>query len=152
MVTYSLSLVLKGITSISSTFNPYLMYFFSSLAEVIGYISCYLNDRFSRKKVMIGFLGTASLVCKDNFLLNITRNDRILINYMFLVCKGMFSSSRHTERQYFRFNMGLCVYYCFRFVRQSSSVGGIQQRIRIDIKILSNECSLNACSNSFEYF
>jgi len=39
------------------------MYFFSSLAETIGYASCHLNDAFSRKKVLIGFLGSASLMC-----------------------------------------------------------------------------------------
>ncbi len=39
------------------------MYFFSSLAEIIGYASCHLNDYFSRKNVLIGFLGSASLMC-----------------------------------------------------------------------------------------
>lgn len=39
------------------------MYFFSSLAEIVGYVSCHLNDKFSRKKVLIGFLGSGGLMC-----------------------------------------------------------------------------------------
>jgi hypothetical protein len=39
------------------------MYFCSSVAEIVGYASCHLNDFFSRKKVFIGFLGSASLMC-----------------------------------------------------------------------------------------
>lgn len=39
------------------------MYFLSSVAEIFGYICCHLNDKFSRKKVLIGFLGSASLMC-----------------------------------------------------------------------------------------
>jgi MFS family permease len=62
------------------------MYFFSSLAEVVGYISCHLNDKFSRKKVMIGFLGTAGLVClavavipKDNASGGVTWDSALII-------------------------------------------------------------------------
>ena len=60
MIYYGVGL---GITSISSNFDPYLMYFLSSVAEIFGYICCHLNDKFSRKKVLIGFLGSASLMC-----------------------------------------------------------------------------------------
>jgi len=60
MIYYGVSL---GITSISSDFDPYVMYFLSSIAEIVGYAACHLNDKFSRKKVLIGFLGSASLMC-----------------------------------------------------------------------------------------
>lgn len=59
----SIFVSLKGVTSISSNLDPYLMYLLSSIAEVIGYISCHLNDKFSRKRVMIFFLGTAGIMC-----------------------------------------------------------------------------------------
>jgi MFS family permease len=59
----SIFVLLKGVTSISSNLDPYLMYLLSSIAEVIGYISCHLNDKFSRKRVMIFFLGTAGIMC-----------------------------------------------------------------------------------------
>lgn len=39
------------------------MCFLSSTSETIGYICCYLNDRFSRKKVLISFLASASIMC-----------------------------------------------------------------------------------------
>ena len=52
-----------GITTIGGNFNPYIMYFVSCIAELIGYSICFLNDKFSRKKVMIAFLMMAALVC-----------------------------------------------------------------------------------------
>ena len=58
MIYYGLTL---GITLMSSSCDPYLMFFLSSVAEIVGYAMCHLDDRFSRKHVLIGFLGTASL-------------------------------------------------------------------------------------------
>ena len=52
-----------GITSVSESWSPYLMFLVSSIAEIIGYAICHLNDRFSRKKVLVGFLASASVVC-----------------------------------------------------------------------------------------
>ena len=75
MIYYGVSL---GITSISSDFDPYLMYFFSSIAEIVGYASCHLNDRFSRKKVLIGFLGSASAMCLVVALIPIDSNNKSL--------------------------------------------------------------------------
>ena len=36
--------------------DPYLMYFLSAIAEMIGYILCYVNDVFGRKRTTLGFL------------------------------------------------------------------------------------------------
>lgn len=43
--------------------NPYLMYLLSSIAEVVGYILCHLNDRFGRKQMMIIFMIISSIMC-----------------------------------------------------------------------------------------
>lgn len=53
----------KGITNLDKGIDPYLMFLLGSVAEVIGYSLCHLNDRFGRKKMMIIFLVTSSLVC-----------------------------------------------------------------------------------------
>jgi MFS family permease len=55
---YGISL---GVTSVGLT-NPYLMYFLSSIAELIGYIFCYVNDLFGRKKTISGFFLVTTLV------------------------------------------------------------------------------------------
>lgn len=39
------------------------MYLLSSVAEIVGYACCHLNDIFGRKRTMIGFLMMASAVC-----------------------------------------------------------------------------------------
>ena len=39
------------------------MYTLSCLAELIGYSSCFLNDKFSRKKCLIFFISSAGIVC-----------------------------------------------------------------------------------------
>ena len=52
-----------GITSVSESWSPYLMFLISSIAEAIGYASCHLNDRFSRKKVLILFFASTSVIC-----------------------------------------------------------------------------------------
>lgn len=39
------------------------MYLLSSLAEVVGYTLCHLNDKFGRKKMMIIFLTLSAAVC-----------------------------------------------------------------------------------------
>lgn len=39
------------------------MYLLGSIAELLGYLLCHLNDKFGRKRVMIGFLLSASLIC-----------------------------------------------------------------------------------------
>lgn len=55
---YGISL---GVTSVELV-NPYLMYFLSSIAEFIGYIFCYLNDILGRKKTLILFFLTTTLI------------------------------------------------------------------------------------------
>lgn len=39
------------------------MYFLSSVSETLGYLCCYLNDKFSRKKVLIFFFALSSCFC-----------------------------------------------------------------------------------------
>ena len=53
----------SGITSLGDSFNPYTMFMLSCIGEFIGYSICFLNDRFSRKKVMIVFLMSATMFC-----------------------------------------------------------------------------------------
>lgn len=53
----------KGITNLDQDINPYLTYLISSIAEVIGYASCHLNDIFGRKRMFILYLMSASVVC-----------------------------------------------------------------------------------------
>jgi MFS family permease len=52
-----------GITGLDDQVNSYLMYLLSCLAEAIGYLSCHLNDKFGRKKMLMFFLVSASVVC-----------------------------------------------------------------------------------------
>jgi MFS family permease len=58
----SISIFYKGITNISNL-DPYVSYSLSSLAEIFGYSLCFLNDKFGRKRMLIIFLTTSSLVC-----------------------------------------------------------------------------------------
>jgi MFS family permease len=53
----------KGITDIDADLNPYLMYLLGSIAELVGYAFCHLNDVVGRKKVLILFLTTTGVVC-----------------------------------------------------------------------------------------
>lgn len=55
---YGISL---GVTSVESG-SPYLMYLLSSIAEIVGYVFCYLNDVFGRKKTIIGFFFTTTFM------------------------------------------------------------------------------------------
>ena len=43
--------------------NPYLMFILSSVAEILGYFACHMNDKFGRKRMFIIFLALASIVC-----------------------------------------------------------------------------------------
>jgi MFS family permease len=58
LIYYGISL---GVTSIDNV-NPYLMYFLSSIAEIIGYIVCYINDVIGRKKTISLFLFITTLM------------------------------------------------------------------------------------------
>jgi hypothetical protein len=55
---YGISL---GVTSVDLV-NPYLMYFLSCIAELVGYLFCYLNDILGRKKTLIGFFFTTTIM------------------------------------------------------------------------------------------
>lgn len=65
-VWFSLSLIYYGvglgITSVGQV-NPYLIFFFSSVAEMIGYMLCHLNDKFGQKRMFVIFLATAGISC-----------------------------------------------------------------------------------------
>jgi len=56
---YGISL---GVTSVEKV-NPYLMYLFSSIAEIIGYLLCLINDKIGRKWSIFLFLSTAGVFC-----------------------------------------------------------------------------------------
>jgi OCT family organic cation transporter-like MFS transporter 15 len=56
---YGISL---GVTSVEKV-NPYLMYLFSSIAEIIGYLLCLINDKIGRKWSIFLFLSSAGVFC-----------------------------------------------------------------------------------------
>lgn len=39
------------------------MFMLGSLAELLGYMLCHLNDRFGRRRMMMTFVGSSSVVC-----------------------------------------------------------------------------------------
>lgn len=49
------------------------MCFLSSVSESIGDMCCYINDKYSRKKVLIGFLAAASVMCLSVVLIPLDR-------------------------------------------------------------------------------
>lgn len=51
-----------GITGIN-VINPYLMFFYSCIAEAVGVVICHVNDIFGRKKTFSGFLIISSIMC-----------------------------------------------------------------------------------------
>ena len=51
------------------------MCFLSSASELVGYLCCYINDRFSRKKVLIAFLASASIMCLTVVLIPLNNNN-----------------------------------------------------------------------------
>ncbi len=52
-----------------------MMCFLSSASELVGYLCCYINDRFSRKKVLIAFLASASIMCLTVVLIPLNNNN-----------------------------------------------------------------------------
>lgn len=52
-----------GITSISLNFNPYMMFMFSAISEIIGYSLSLLFTNHSSKRKLVIYLGLASLSC-----------------------------------------------------------------------------------------
>ncbi len=44
-------------------FNPYWIFFISSIAEIVGYASCKLNDVYGRKKMFMVFLTLIGVSC-----------------------------------------------------------------------------------------
>ena len=55
---YGISL---GVTEVDGV-DPYLMYFLSTLAELVGYICCYINDIIGRKRTLSVFFIITALV------------------------------------------------------------------------------------------
>jgi len=55
---------ITGITSLSKGLNPYLMYFLSAAAEIIGYSACLLSSKQIRRQflVLLVLSGTACLL------------------------------------------------------------------------------------------
>ncbi|CAF1009648.1 unnamed protein product [Brachionus calyciflorus] len=70
---YGISL---GVTSVDLV-DPYLMYLLSAFAEFIGYVICYINDIFGRKKTMFSFFLITTLMYSGIALIseNIGEND-----------------------------------------------------------------------------
>lgn len=62
MIYFGVSL---GITSLGDNFNPYVMYVLSCAGEFVGYSVCFLNDRYSRKKMIIIFILSAVFFCSS---------------------------------------------------------------------------------------
>jgi OCT family organic cation transporter-like MFS transporter 4/5 len=58
--------------------NPYLMFILSSIAEIVGYTACHMNDRFGRKKMFIVFLALSSMVCLAVAIVPIKETSRSL--------------------------------------------------------------------------
>ena len=56
---YGISLGITGVDSV----NPYVLYVFQSIAELIGYWICLLNDKFGRRRTNIFYLLIAAIVC-----------------------------------------------------------------------------------------
>jgi MFS family permease len=52
-----------GITDLDTHFNPYWIFFISSIAEIVGYVSCKLNDIYGRKKMFMVFLTLIGVSC-----------------------------------------------------------------------------------------
>ena len=44
-------------------FNPYWIFFISSIAEIVGYASCKLNDVYGRKRMFMVFLTLIGVSC-----------------------------------------------------------------------------------------
>ena len=55
---YGISL---GVTNVDLV-DPYLMYFLSAFAELLGYVSCYLNDFTGRKNTLTGYFVITGVV------------------------------------------------------------------------------------------
>ena len=72
LVYYGVSL---GITGLDDQVNPYLMYLLSSLAELVGYILCHLNDKFGRKRTLIFFLISSGVFCLIVAILPTSNNE-----------------------------------------------------------------------------
>ena len=69
---------LIGITSIGDL-NPYLAYLLSSIAELIGYASCHLNDKFNRKLMLIIFFGLTGVLCFSVTLIPISQTILVIV-------------------------------------------------------------------------
>ena len=61
------------------------MCFLSSFSETIGYLFCYLNNKFSRKKVLIGFLASASIMCLSVVLIPLPNSSDIGWNSILII-------------------------------------------------------------------
>ena len=69
-----------------SLFNPYWIFFISSVAEIVGYISCKLNDIYGRKRMFMAYflLIGVSCIVEAVFLslpLTSTQSDESLFNF-----------------------------------------------------------------------
>jgi MFS family permease len=68
---YGISL---GVIEDSEIVDPYLMFLLSAVAEFAGYVFCYLNDIFGRKKTLCGFMLATTLMYALLALMNHTAN------------------------------------------------------------------------------
>ena len=78
---YGISL---GVTSLESV-DPYLMYFLSTFAELIGYFSCYLNDIFGRKRTLSAFFFVTAVVYAVNAYLTMSETEEFSPKATFLL-------------------------------------------------------------------
>ena len=116
------------------------MYFLSSIAEIAGYAACHLNDKFSRKKVLIIFLGSAGLMCLIVALIPLNSNQKsltfnsILIMIFASTGKAMASASFNSGYIFTAKLYPTCVRNTF--VSILSSVGKIGSLISPQINLL----------------
>ena len=98
---YGLSLGITGVDAI----NPYVLYIFQSIAELVGYWLCLFNDKFGRRKTNMFYLLVASVMClivsqmPRNNDLNDEKKvliDAILIISLISIGKCMISSAFNT--------------------------------------------------------
>ncbi len=78
---YGISL---GVTSLDSV-DPYLMYFLSTFAELVGYFCCYLNDIFGRKRTLSSFFFITAIVYALNAYLTLNETEEFSPKAIFLL-------------------------------------------------------------------
>lgn len=86
MIYFGISL---GITSVSADFNPYGMYFLSSIAEAIGYSMGLLDRKISRKIILIVTLVLSGILCLSVAMIPITKGSTLTWNNILVIVNAI---------------------------------------------------------------